>query len=76
MNNLKNGISKKLIVVLLEYYPMDGLRVLAQPYMQLLPFAVKKEWHLKGHLIEPYVKQMGDGVILFQGAMVSNQNIY
>ena len=60
---------------LLEYYPMVGSRVHERPYMLSSPSAVKRGWHLKDLHTELYVKQMGDGVIRFQGAMVRKINI-
>ena len=65
-----NGKSKKSIVVLREYYQTVGSKEHEPLFMPSLPFAVKREWHLKGPRTEPYVRQMGDGVILFLGAMV------
>ena len=65
-----NGKLKKSIVALLEYCPMAGLKVPELHYMLSSLSVVKKVWHLKDLHTELYVKQMGDGVIHFQGAMV------
>ena len=71
LSYLKRDKSKKSIVALLEYCRMVGLRVHEPLFMPLLPFAVKKGWRSKVHRTEPSVKQMEDGAIHFQGAMVS-----
>ena len=71
LSYLKRDKSKKSIVALLEYCRMVGLRVHEPLFMPSLPFAVKKGWRSKVHRTEPSVKQMEDGAIHFQGAMVS-----
>lgn len=71
LSYLKRDKPKKSIVALLEYCRMVGLRVHEPLFMPSLPFAVKKGWRSKVHRTEPSVKQMEDGAIHFQGAMVS-----